>query len=326
MNKLGLYACLILGGFILSSCSSFNKIAVSSSSGLLYSAGNEAETQPNYDLFKSGIAGSLVLMEGLLSASPKNLNIIATLTKGYAGYAFAVNETQMYEEEWAELKSEEGRKQAMFNYTRAMNYGFRYLKEKSIGLKDILDRANEPQGIHLFLDKKLSEDERDLEVVLFTAQSLAALINLQRDNMGLISQLPAAKGMFDWVCLKDPGINYGTCDIFYGAYEAGRPSMLGGNPQKGKEIFQKAIAKHPHNWLIRSSFLQFYLIPQNDEEGFKEQMAALAKNHEEFQKAYIYSNAEVGDVAWMRESHLRLFQALAIKRYELMNRFQKQFF
>lgn len=326
MNKLGFTICLVLSALTFSSCSSFNKMAVSSSSNLLYGAGNEAETQSNYELFKSGVAGNLLLIEGLLSATPNNLNILATLTKGYAGYAFAVNETQMYEEEWAELKSEEGKRQALFNYTRSMDFGLRYLKQKDISLPEIMEKINEPQGIQLFFNKKLGDDKRDLEVVLFTAQSLAALINLQKDNMTLISQLPAAKGMFDWVCLKDPSINYGTCDIFYGAYEAGRPQMLGGNPQKGKEIFLKAIAKHPHNWLIRSSYLQFYLIPQNDEEGFKEQMAFLKQSQDSFQAQYIYSSAQRVEADWARESHLRFYQALAVKRYELMNRFQKQFF
>jgi TRAP transporter T-component len=326
MNKLKLYLCVLTGVFTLTSCSTFNKMAVSTSGNLLYSVGDEAQGEANYEIFKAGIAGNLMILEGLLSASPKNLNLLATLTKGYAGYAFAVNETQMYEEEWAELKSEEGKRQALFNYTRAMNFGFRYLADKNIELNDILSRINEPQGIQLLLDKKLGDDKRDLEVVLFTAQSLGGLINLQKDNMGLVSQISAVKEMFDWVCRKDPAINYGTCDIFYGAYEAGRPQMLGGNPAKGKEIFLKAIAKHPHNWLIRTSYLQFYLIPQNDEEGFKEQMAVLKTYQEYFDNQYIYRNAAAAETAWARENKLRFYQALALKRYELLNRFQKQFF
>lgn len=326
MNKLRLVVTACALGTFLSSCSTFNKMAVGTSSDLIYEASNGVLQESNFDVFASGVAGNLMLMEGLLIQSPKNLDLLATLNKGYAGYAFGVNETQMYEEEWAELKSEAGRKQALLNYSRAVNFGVRYLQEKGIELSEIIARMNEPQGIHFLLDKKLSEDKRDLEIVLFTAQSMAALMNLQKDNIGLVSQLPAAKGMFDWVCLKDPSINYGTCDIFYGAYEAGRPQMLGGNPQKGKEIFLKAIGKHPHNWLIRSSYLQFYLIPQNDEEGFKEQMLAMKGFHDEFNRYYIYDQHAKTEAPWNRETKMRFFQALSLKRYELMNRFQKQFF
>ena len=325
MSRLSFIVSLISLSAVISSCS-INKMAVGGASGLIYSSSEGVLAESNFEVFKNGVAGNLVLIEGMLAQSPKNLNLLATLNKGYAGYAFAVNETQMYEEEWAELKSVEGRRQALLNYTRAMNFGFRYLEDKGITLSDVLSKANEPNGIQIFFDKKLSDDKRDLETVLFTAQSLAALVNLQKDNIGLVSQLPAAKGMFDWVCTKDPSINYGTCDIFYGAYEAGRPTMLGGNPAKGKEIFLKAIAKHPHNWLVRSSYMQFYLIPQNDEDGFKEQMLAMKVFHEDFEKYYIYSNSDRVESGWSRESGLRLYQTLALKRYELMNRFSKQFF
>lgn len=326
MNKLRLTLSALFLSVSLTSCSTMNKMAVGGSSGLIYSASNGVLSESNYEIFKSGVTGNLLLIEGLLAQSPENKDLLATLNKGYAGYAFAVNETQMNEEEWAELKSEDGKKQALFNYTRAINFGLRYLSIKGVELADIMSRMNEPQGIFLLLDKKLGDNKRDLEVVLFTAQSLAGVINLQKDNIGIVSQLPAAKGMFDWVCTKDPSINYGTCDIFYGAYEAGRPQMLGGNPAKGKEIFLKAIAKHPHNWLIRTSYMQFYLIPQNDEEGFKEQMLALKIFHEEFNKFYIYDNQAKIELPWMREEGLRFYQTLSLKRYELINRFQKQFF
>ncbi len=326
MNKLRLIVVSIAFTTFLSSCSTFNKTVVGSSSDLIYNSGNSLLSESNFEIFKNGVPANLILMEGLLSQSPQNLNLLAGLNKGYAGYAFAVNETLLAEEEWSEAKTEDGRKQALLNYTRALNFGVKYLKEHGIEFKDIISRMNEPQGIHLILDKKLSNDKRDLEIVLFTAQSLGSLINLQKDNMGFVSQLSAVKGMFDWVCQKDPAINYGTCDVFYGAYEAGRPQMLGGNPKKGKEIFLKAISKHPHNWLLRTSYLQFYLIPQNDEEGFQEQMLALKIFNEEFYKYYIFDNVTRIEGPWTREEGLRFYQTLALKRFELMKRFEKNFF
>ena len=326
MNKFRLIVVCITFTTFLSSCSTFNKTLVGSTSDLVYSSGNSLLSESNFEIFKNGVPSILIFMEGLLSQSPQNLNLLAGLSKGYAGYAFAVNESLLAEEEWGEAKTEDGKKQALFNYTRALNFGIKYLKEQGIEFRDIISRMNEPQGIHQILEKKLSSDKRDLEVVLFTAQSLGILINLQKDNMGFVSQLSAVKEMFDWVCQKDSSINYGTCDVFYGAYESGRPQMLGGNPKKGKEIFLKAISKHPHNWLIRTSYMQYYLIPQNDEEGFKEQMLALKIFNEEFNKYYIFDNVSRVEGPWTREEGLRFYQALALKRYEIMTRCEKNFF
>ena len=320
---------LVLFSFAISSCS-INKIAVNSSSGLLYSSSNEVEAESNYEVFKAGVPGNLMLMESLLSESPKNLDILATLTKGYAGFAFAINETDMHNEDWGELKTENGRSQALFNYTRALNFGLRYLAINKIELSDLVAVMNEPQGIANYLEKRLSGDKKDLDLVLFTAQSFAALINLQKDNITMVAQLPLAKAMFDWVCMKDPNINYGTCDIFYGAFEAGRPKMLGGNPLKGKEIFLHAIENHPYNWLIRTSYMQYYLIPQNDKEGFDQQLAFLKNKQTEFNSFYIYSSntksTESPEMNWLHESRLRFYQSLALKRFELMNKYQKLFF
>lgn len=317
---------LVLVCFALSSCS-FNHMAVSSSSGLLYEASNEVETESNYDLFRSGVPGNLLLIEGLLSEDPGNEKILATLNKGYASFAFAVNESEMLNEEWGELKTDAGKSQALLNYTRSLNFGLRYLKNHQIEFSDLISKMNEPQGIAHFLEKRLSAEKRDLELVLFTAQSLAALINLQKDNISLVAQLPVAKSMFDWVCMKDPKINYGMCDIFYGAYESGRPKMLGGNPEKGKEIFLRAIENHPHNWLIRASYMQYYLIPQNDKVGFDEQLEFLKNKQAEFNSFYVYAaDPNVKEASWNRESHMRFFQTLALKKFELMNKYQKQFF
>lgn len=314
----------IISVLILASCS-FNKMAVNSSSGLLFSASNQVEAESNFEMFKAGVPANLLLMEGLLSESNENEDIIITLAKGYAGYAFAVNETEMNREEWGELKTELGKEQALMNYTKSLNFGLRFLRMNKIEFNELLLLMNESQGIAHLLDKKLSADQKNLELVLFTAQSLAALINLQKENISLVAQLPVAKAMFDWVCMKNPKINYGTCEIFYGAFESGRPKMLGGNPEKGKEIFLRAIANHPHNWLIRTSYIQYYLIPQNDKAGFDEQLDFLKNKQMEFQSNYVYTSS-AKDFIWSKEPRLHFYQSLALKRYELINKYQKSFF
>ena len=72
--------------------------------------------------------------------------------------------------------------------------------------------------------------------------------------------------------------------------------------------------------------MQFYLIPQNDEEGFIEQALALKIFNEEFNKYFIFDNESRVEGPWTREEDLRFYQTLALKRYELMTRFEKNFF
>lgn len=294
-------------------------MAVSSSSNLIFEASRDMETESNFETTKAALAPNLKLIEGLLSQAPNNRELLLTLTKGYTALAFMVNESDMYDEEWSGKKTEEHKKQALKNYTRAFNYGLHYLETKNIKQVDLFSNSQ------IVLDKNLSNNQIDLEVVLFTAQSLGGMINLQKDNMALVAQLPVVKTLFDWVCLKKPDINFGSCNIFYGAYEAGRPKMLGGNPDKGKEYFQNAIKKYPYNWLIRTSYIQYYLVPMSDEEGFAKEMKELEQIYKDFESNSIYStNAE--ESPWSKETHLRVYQSLAMKRYELLNKYKKQLF
>ena len=316
---------LVFLGLFLSSCSSFNRVAINSASDLLYKAASAVETESNIDMLRLSLPGNLTLIEGLLSESKNNEEILATLTKGYAGFAYAINETDLLIDQWEGKSDLYNKQQALINYTKAVNFGIRYLKEKNIDFYDLKTKANDSAVVMHIFDKNLTDKKMDLETVMFTAQSLGSMINLQKDNIGLVAELPLVKSMFDWICMKNPSLYYGTCDIFNGMYEAGRPKMLGGNPEKGKDIFLKAISKHPHNWLIRVAFIQFYLVPQLDEEGFKVQMNTLKELHEPFTNSQIYS-VEKNNYEWSREEHLRFFQSLAMKRYELLEKYKAKLF
>jgi hypothetical protein len=300
-------------------------MAINSAGDLLYKASGSVETEANIDMIRQALPGNLALIEGLLSESRDNEEILATLTKGYSGHAFAINETDLLIDLWENKTDEVNKLNALKNYSKAMNFGRRYLKLKNIEWSDIVSKASDAAAIMHLFDKNLSNSKMDLETVMFTAQSLGSMINLQKDNIALISELPIVKSMFDWVCMKNPSINYGMCDIFNATFEAGRPKMLGGNPEKGKEIFEKAIGKHPHNWLIRIAYIQYYLIPQSDEDGFKVQMDYLKSVSETFEKSLIYpNNGVVQD--WNREEHLKFYQALAVKRYQLLEKYKKNLF
>jgi hypothetical protein len=294
-------------------------MTVATGSNLMYEAGRDMETESNFELTRGALAPNLKLIESLGSQAPNNRELLLTLTKGYTALAFVVNETDMFEEEWSGKKSEDNKRQALKNYTKAMNFGLHYLETKDVHYAELFSNTQAT------LDKNLSSSLMDVESVVFTAQAIGGMINLQKDNMTLVAQLPIVKIMFDWACSKKPDINFGTCDIFYGAYESGRPKMLGGNPEKGKEYFLKAMEKYPHNWLVKTSYIQYYLVPMSDEEGFAKEMSALEKINKDFESFSIYSPQQVTPI-WNQEPHQRIYQSLALKRYELLNRYRKQLF
>jgi len=138
-----------------------------------------------------------------------------------------------------------------------------------------------------------------------------------------VSQISVVRGMIDWVCSNDPDFYSGLCEIFYGAYETGRPKMLGGDPDKGRKIFQDAIKKYPDNWMIRTAYIEHYLIPMMKEDEFAKELAFFEKAAQAFQASNEWSPV---DNHLIKNSQLRLYQAVAMKRYELINVIKKTIF
>lgn len=310
-----------------SSCSMFQKMGVGAASGMFYEASGEMETESNYENFKVSLAGQLKMLEGLLSLKPEDAALRITLAKGYAAYAFAVNETNYLKDYYAEKDESKHLQQGIYNYSRALKHGLAWLKTEGIEYQDLQKASTKNNGVVEVLDDALGDDQLELEGVVFTAQALAGLINFQKDNMSLVSQLSIAKGMYDYACSLKPDIANGVCPLFYAAYEAGRPRMLGGNPEKGKAIFLKAIKDEPHNWLARVAYMQFYLIPQADEDGYKTQKFYMEKNTRlaEEEMKWNPSSKAASDPAF-GEKRIRFYQALAVERYKIIKKYEKDLF
>lgn len=307
---------------IFSACSGMQKAAVSTTGGLIYKASYEIETESNWDLFREAVPGTLKLMEGLSSLHPTNKDLMVSIIKGYAGYSFAVHETLALDEQLRGVSKGPHYQMSLALFSKAVTYGLQYLENEGVSYSDLLKASRTENGVNAILDKHLSSDSSyDQELVIFTAQSMASMINMQRDQMLMVAQLPVAKALFDWVCKVNPEIHFGACDIFYGAYVGGRPAMLGGNPEEGEKIFFQAMEKYPHNWLIRQSYLQYILLQKQDTKAIKEQMGLLAEYHQLHMSEQNWRPPTLskGVHPAFEQKRIRFFQTIAMKRYEILN-------
>ena len=310
---------------IFSSCSSFHKLGVRSATGVLKTAAKEMETESNWYLFKDAVPASLKTLEGLLFVDPTNKVLLLSLLKGHTIYGFGVGETLYLEDNYVNNQSTLNKEQAVAFYARAVQYGMRLLAELGISYDDIIKASKSTtHNISSLLDQELNpENVMDKEAVFFTAQSWGGLINLQRSDFFLMSQLGVVKDLFDWSCRHDPNINFGSCQVFYGTYETGRPKMLGGNMEKGIAHFQDGIKNHPDNLLIRTAYLQSYVIPAMDEKEYSVQKEFLTKKFSQLDKVWNHGpNGELN----IKKSNLNLINAIARKRFEAIVKNEDEIF
>lgn len=310
---------------IISGCSTIRNMALKTATPMFFEATPGLEKEGDWENFKNAVPGNLALVDGLLAVRPEDENLLVTATKGYSGYAFGVHETLYLNDLYAERERSRHKERALNHYSKAISYGLKFLEVNDVSFEELRKAIREPNGVKNILDDELGSSELDLEGVLFTAQALGSYINLQRTNMALVAQLPIVKGMFDWVCEQKPDIAHGTCQIFYGSYEAGRPSMLGGNPEKGKEIFEKYIKENPANWLARVAYLQYYIIPMSDEDLYAKEKAAMKKYTKLHKEANRWS-PDKKDRPEFANKRLRLYQTIAVKRFKYIKKYEDDLF
>lgn len=301
---------------IVSGCSMIQKVGISATGSLLSKANKELTREPDLEFFATSAPSNIQLIEGLWYTDPENEVLLQNLIKGYGGIGFAVSETNHLQ---YQLKGEDSsfKSEAISHYTKALNYGLKYLELNGIS-KDLLMNSTKADQLTEKLIDKLDEDDK--LAVFYTAQAWGGLINLQRTNMTLMGQLVNVKVLMDWVCSQDPEFEMGSCHLFYGMYEAGRPPMLGGDLEKGKAIFLKFIEKYPYHLLARIAYIQFYIIPMMDETLYNNQSEVLIREFGEWSKVLNKGRDLFEKSPYLSHSQYNLFNAVAKKRFEIIEK------
>lgn len=295
-------------------CSSIQKVATRSTTPIFQNASHKLMREPSWEFFKASNPGNLKFMEMIYYSDTNNTELLGLLVKGYAGYAFGVLETLHFREELSGKESSKWKQEAITIYTKALDYGLEYLQTKNITRADLLNFDDIELAKRL--DKNL--DREDYIPVLYFAQVWGSLINLQKDNVALVAQVPKVKTLFDWICSKDQNIENGVCDMFFAQYEASRPRMLGGDPAKAEELYKTAMEKYPKNLLIRLSYIQYMVLPGFEEGKYEDQASFLRKEFVKFENQNRDSLENKSEYLLFED--LNLFNAIAKKRFEIIEK------
>ncbi|OIQ19871.1 MAG: hypothetical protein BM556_05135 [Bacteriovorax sp. MedPE-SWde] len=308
---------------IFSSCSVMKTIALRPTGKIIYDASFDQQVENDWELFEQSLGSNIKLMEALLSQDEWNKDLLVSLLKGYVAKGFAIHETYYLKDKLNDEDDSIHRKRALASYTRGLQVGVKFLMSEGLPENVLTQNLNTPDKLYEIIDSEFSNNKRDIEGILYTAQTLAALVNLQRENMKVISYLPVAKRLFDWACSKDPNIALGACDIFYASYDSGRPKMLGGDPERGRQKFLAGIKKWPENYLMREAYVEFYALPMIDQDIFARQKLFFSKKGTEFENSRYWKGQPI---RINKKSYTNVFNMIAIKRMQIIEKFEEDIF
>ncbi len=229
---------------------SLQKIALRTTTGLLYSSIDAIYQEEDLIIAEQAIASDLKLVEGLLQSDTENKDLLLLLTQGYASYSMGFVEDRS-----------EGRAQLF--YLRARDYGLRLLRTTR-AFKDSI-----PAKESNFVSRLSRLKKKDVPALFWTAFAWAGWINLSKDNPQAIFELGKVKAMMQRVLELDEGFFFGAAHLFFGSIYGSLPRMLGGDPEKAREHFDRCLKISDGKFLLAYVYLaRYYAQPLLDEALF----------------------------------------------------------
>ncbi len=214
----------------LSGCS-MKTIALRSTAGLMTDGLPAFLSETDPKLAREAMPAQLKMTDAFILSDAQNAKLLLLAAQGYGGYAFLF------------LEDSEPERAKEF-YRRGMEYGFRLLGRKQIfnGIRNLTTEE---------MEKILTKAEKgDVPALFWSAYNMAGRINISRDDMAALAELPKAVAIMKRVSELDPGFYFGGTDLFFGGYYASRPKIMGGDPEKAKAHFEAAAKRTDGKFLM----------------------------------------------------------------------------
>lgn len=256
---------LFLFTTLICSCS-IKKMAVRSTVDILNDGMKAFYEEHDLAFAREAAAGNIKMLEGMLLSDPGNRKLLAILSRSFANYSLAFVETGAWLLQQSDpLGYRNELRRAQKFYSRGREYGLRALPDTG-NFNDAFEKDLDDFKKHL-----KGYSKKDVSVLFWLAFNWALEINLSLNKPSSIAELPYVVALMSRIMELDETYYYGGPHLFFGTYYAGRPKMLGGNPEKGKEHFEKAVSISKGKFLIAYLFYaKFYAIQTQNKKKFQE--------------------------------------------------------
>ena len=204
-----------------SACVTSKTMTVASTALLLEDVAKASNRQSDLKLVREGMPSYLMLIDGMVEALPDNKRLLITAAQSYASYASA-------------FIQDEDKAYAITLYAKAKEYALRALDQN--GFKNPLSRPFDDFETGL---QKMGT--KDVPYLFWAASCWGSWISLNMRSMEAMAELPRVEAMMKRVLVLDEAFYYGGAHIFMGVLEASKPRIAGGDLNRARDHFLKAI-------------------------------------------------------------------------------------
>jgi len=222
-------------------------MVIKSASGFMDSGQTVLYREGDLSIAEHFLANNLKTIEILLEKNPNNheLNILAS--QGFGAYAMGfIEEKDMFA--------------ASKLYLRGVNYGMKALpKDKKFTY------TTTTKELEVILHKYSNEE---IPSLFWTGYNWGLYVLQNLDKPESLINLAKVELIMRRCLELDESYYFYSVDIFYGAYYAARPRMLGGNPEKGQNFFLNNIKMNKNIIIGKVYYAQYYALQTYNEELF----------------------------------------------------------
>jgi tetratricopeptide (TPR) repeat protein len=247
---------------------SMTKMTANQTASIMVKSMPAYDRETNLDFAEQSMAGNLKMIEGLLEVTPDNVELLELASSSFARYAFGFVEVKIdiADSQYDLEEREKLVEQAVDFYERAKNYGVRVIGQSRKNFAEVLEQDLEQLSLEL---EQLGE--REVPGLFWTAYAWGSIINLKQDEPRHLANLPKVELLMRRVLELDENFFFAGPHFFYGVYYSGRPVSLGGDPEKAKLHFQRAIELTDGKYLMPKFLLaKYYAVSVQDRELFEQ--------------------------------------------------------
>ncbi len=220
----------ILAAASISACS-VKKMAVDAVGGSLAGGSDVYAADDDPDLVREALPFGLKTLETMIDISPENRGLLLGAARGFAAYAFLLQERADMVDAADHAQARVLRERARRLYLRGRDFALQGL---SVGRPDFVRRLrDDPQAA-------LADTGKDDAPLLYWAGAAwAAALGSGSADLGLVAELPVATALVQRVLEVDEGLDQGAAHEFFIALEGNRP---GGSANAARAHYARAIA------------------------------------------------------------------------------------
>ncbi len=211
----------LLLGALLSSCFPSKKLTVVATASLLEDVAKSAYRQSDLRLIREGMPAYLLLLDGMVQALPDNEQLLLAAAQGYSAFASA-------------LVGEQDREYARLLYGRSKDYALRGLEKRGLMAPPVC-------ALDDFRDCLRGLGKEDVPYMFWAATAWGNWISLNLDSVEALAELPRVELLMRRVLELDETFYYGGPHLFMGIWYSSRPKIAGGDLEKGRAHFLRAI-------------------------------------------------------------------------------------